>query len=66
VRTGDETSELQIENALDAFETFDEKHPCARILEKSRGILRINVAECGGFDIFVISGGQVRKLTDSR
>jgi hypothetical protein len=64
VRTEDGTVELQLTNV--AFETVDEKHSCARVLERSRGILRINLAECGGFDIFVINGGQVRKLTDSR
>ena len=66
VRTEDGTFELQLADPVAAFETVDEKHSCARVLEKSRGILRINVAECGGFDIFVINRGQVRKLTDSR
>lgn len=66
VRTGDGTFELQLANLITAFETVDEKHACARVLERSRGFLRINVAECGGFDIFVFSAGQVRKLSESR
>ena len=65
VRTGDGTFELQLTNPLATFEKVDEKHSCVRVLERSQRILRINVAECDGFDIFLISGGQVRKLTDS-
>jgi len=66
VRTEDGILELQLANPVAAFETVDEKHSCARVLERSRGILRINVADCGGFDIFVINGGRARKLTGSR
>lgn len=57
---------LQLADSRTAFESVDLRHPCVRILDRSRETLRIRFAECAGFDTFLISEGQVRNLASPR